>query len=978
MYRLLHSAALTLRATTQPPIDDPSPWPDPDRADPEQLRTWTVDTWQTSLGLADALDVASPSLTRRLHTLAGPDPVPARKVRRTAVSLMRYLLRAQTRPTPHGLLAGVAPFTTGERTHVRWGSDHRPVARPDAAWISAFSRAHADRHDHDPLVVASRVAHLQGDRWVLPWAAGTSNPQTAVSESVRHTPVVAHLMASAQHPTRVGVLIDGLAHAYPDTDRAVITDAVDLLLQRRFLISAARPPTWATEPLHHLAQHQPLHPALQDARAALEDHNHPATPPEQRRALRPTVIEHLARAHPDDAALAVDTRLDVDLTLPATALSPALDATRHLARLAPDQEGDPVWVDYHTRCLETYGPGAQVPLLDLISPSGIGLPATYRGSHLPPPTASGHNRQRNRALLAAAHTAALHGLAEIVVENTPALDALNPPARPAPHLELRLQVHAATPGVIDAGEHTLWITGVSRGVGTLTGRFSHLPGMADHNAFTTLPTLTRGALPVQILAPPMADTATHISRALPLAPYVLPIDEHPPPGKEAIALPHLTVRIDTDRLRLVDTHRDRVIEPFLASALEPHHYTHPLARLCYELPRARTTPHLMFTWPATTSTYTHLPRMRTGPVIVAPAQWRVNATDDLHRIRPALPSRVLLIDGERHLALDLDQPAHRHLLRTHLDRHHTATLTEAPALDAFGWCQGRAHEIVLPLACTAPPTPAPTRLSPPVPAKQTTPARPDRQWMSVHLYTDPHLFTPLLTDHLTHVWSLLGHTPQWWFVRYNDSVGPHLRLRLHTPPGHPDPTHALGAWAENLRTAGMLRSWSLHPYLPETGRYGEGATLASAHTLFEADAAAALTQLRAADHDPSRTHALTAVSLLHLITTAQNTNWAVNHLPRSRTPLDRPTLALAEQLWEQLLTRRLPEPLFQAWHERTTALTTYLHHLGSASATTVLPSLLHMHHNRVHGPDRDDEHRTHALARTIALAHQHRHEAAPQ
>ncbi|WP_433697062.1 lantibiotic dehydratase [Nocardiopsis sp. CA-288880] len=972
MYRLLHPTALTLRAATLPPTEGPT-WPDPVTTDPAHLRSWTVHTWHNTPGFVDTLEVASPSLTHRLHTLAGSEAVPARRIRRTAVSLMRYLLRARTRPTPTGLFAGVAPLTVGERTRVRWGSAHLPIARPDPRWISAMAREHADRHDHDPLVVAAPTTYVQGDRLVLPWAPHESDPRAAESVSVRHTPVVAHLMAEARSPIPVGLLLQSLAELYPDARTTMISTAVDRLMERRILLSATRPPTWATDPLRHLADHLPGNQALQDALSALDRHNHPDTPAAQRRALRAEGTVRLIQAYPGSAGLALDTRLDADLTVPAPTFDQVPRAARELARLAPDHQGSPAWIDYHHRCLEAYGPGARVRLLELIGPTGIGLPATYRGSHLPLPPTSANNRKRNRALLAAVHDASLNGDTEIVVENTPALAPLTEPAHPTPHMEVRLQLHAPTPAAVDAGECTLWVTGVSRGAGTLTGRFSHLPDMAHSQAFHVLPTMTRDALPVQILAPPMAETATHINRTTAVAAHVLPIDEHPPANTQTVQLEHLVVHIDTDRLHLIDTARNRVIEPFQASALEPHHYTHPLARFCYELPRAHTAPHLMFTWPATTSGHRFLPRVRADRTVLAPAQWRLAPADldDLSGVRPALPDRVLLVDGERHLGLELDQAAHRHLLGAHLDRHGTATVTEAPGADAFGWCQGRAHEIVVPLASTADPAPPPRpELS--TPTARTTSGVEEARWVSIHLYTDPHLLTPLLTDRLPELWQLLDHNPDWWFVRYTDSTGPHLRLRLPAPT-NPEP--ALRAWAGRLSHTGMLRFWSLRPYQPETGRYGHGPAMVAAETFFAADSTAALTQLGTAGEDPIRSHALTAVSLLHLTTTAQKTTWALHHLPRPRTPLHRPTRAATTGLWEQLRTRTLPVSLLHAWEQRAEALTAYLtHHTDPGAATTVLPSLLHMHHNRAHGPDRDDEHHAHALARALAHTHLRRHE----
>src|SRR6266487_5232434 len=58
-----------------------------------------------------------------------------------------------------------------------------------------------------------------------------------------------------------------------------------------------------------------------------------------------------------------------------------------------------------------------------------------------------------------------------------------------------------------------------------------------------------------------------------------------------------------------------------------------------------------------------------------------------------LPRRVYLTEGDRLLALDLDQPGPRVLLRAHLDGGAPAVLTEAPG--NLGWCGGRAHEIVV-------------------------------------------------------------------------------------------------------------------------------------------------------------------------------------------------------------------------------------------------------------------------------------------
>lgn len=972
MYAPLESVGLTLRATTRTP-DTETPWPDPGTAPIEELRGWIHDLHTRDHALIEAPAVASPSLVRQLDAIVGADAVAAKKVRRAAVSLMRYLLRYGGRPTPYGLFAGVAPLTSGGRTRVRWGEHHRETAQPASAWLAVRARHHPVPGSFTTVVAAS-TARVRGDRLVLSHKPGADDPRQAAEVSVRLTPAVALVVENARTPVPLAELLRMLGDSYPDADPREAAALVDSLLEHRILIGSQRSPVWHPRPLAHLADHDP---GLKAASELLECHNDPGTPAGERPGLRGQILRRLPDTDTETLPrLAVDTRLDVDLVLPHQVAHETARAAGVLATLAPHPTGHPAWIDYHTRCLETYGQGTVVGLLDLTGPAGLGFPHGYRGSRLSEPAPDRGNLERSRILVAALHTAALQGLFEIDLQD-PAWQHLSgeQTVHPPVHVELRAQLHAATPEAVDAGDFRLWITAVSRGVGTLTGRFTHLDGMVPADLDRALPTLTERAVTVQVLAPPMADTAAHVARSPVVAAHVLVIDEHPPPapGIEVINPREVGVRVDADHLRLLHLPTGRVIEPFLASALEPHHYTHPLARFVTELPRARTLPSLGFTWPSAASDCVFLPRLRSGRTVAAPAQWRVTA-EDLSTVRshPPLPQRVQLVEGERCLPLDLSRSAHRHLLETHLARYGTAVLTEAPDEEAFGWCGGRPHELVVPLRRTAAPVPAP-QLS----AVTAVSARPQSPpvadppgtgpWLSVHLYTGPDLCL-LILDRLPELWDLLGGPVDFWFVRYRDHDGPHLRLRLRTETSPAEPTAAVGTWARSLHACGLLHSLSLHTYRPETARYGHGPALAAAEAFFVADSRAAQTQLASADHDPTRTRALAAASLLRLAAAADTgTTWLLDHLPRPADPVDRAARALAARI----LTRpgSFSPPLAAAWADRDQALTAYLACLPRPRQ--VLPSLFHMHHNRVRGPDRDDEQRVQALARAVALTRRH-------
>src|SRR5262249_1674293 len=146
---------------------------------------------------------------------------------------------------------------------------------------------------------------------------------------------------------------------------------------------------------------------------------------------------------------------------------------------------------------------------------------------------------------------------------------------------------------------------------------------------------------------------------------------------------------------------------------------HPLLRFLCEISSACSASCLPFSW-GYASRLPFLPRVRYGRSILSPAMWTLSATDlapptetwhdwtsrltawcDIRQV----PSNVYVGDTDRRLRLDLDEPAHLHLLRAELNRTERVLLREAPDTETLGWIDGRAHDIVIPLASTRDPVP---------------------------------------------------------------------------------------------------------------------------------------------------------------------------------------------------------------------------------------------------------------------------------
>src|SRR5690606_18702713 len=116
--------------------------------------------------------------------------------------------------TPFGLLAGVAPVRFGDRPALRFGDRHRPVRRPDAAWLEGVLEG--VRTEPAALrratVVAAPVRWVRDGRLLLP--ARTAEPGRRRELSIRCTPIVEAALEAAAQPVPWTDLVAGLARRF--------------------------------------------------------------------------------------------------------------------------------------------------------------------------------------------------------------------------------------------------------------------------------------------------------------------------------------------------------------------------------------------------------------------------------------------------------------------------------------------------------------------------------------------------------------------------------------------------------------------------------------------------------------------------------------------------------------------------------------------------------------------------------------------
>ncbi len=1024
--RYQHSGFIQVRATTDPGgLDLPAPLDLSDLAAVAQEgRAWLAKVWARP-EIPEALRLASTDLCAGVDQILDDKAMrhPGTEVRRALTAVASYLLRWQRRATPFGMFAGIGTAALGP-ARAEMGPRHQPVARADAEWVTVL----VDQLERHPrlrgrlTVVADSARIVRDGRVIVHRRAevGAAVPGSLRESSVRLTRPVRSVLAAAGDPIRLDTLADQMAARFPSAPPDKIRSLVHGLVDAGLLVTSLRPPMTAVDALAHLTS--ALHTAdledledladvstlvreLDGVRAMLVSHNNAADPEQAAEMRRAVTARMIALAPGPGQVLAVDTRLDARIAVPERVLTEAALAASVLLRVTCQPFGSTAWLDYHARFRTRYGPGALVPIRELVADSGLGYPGGYLGAPRARP-AWRMLTERDAAFLALIQRAAVDGAEEIALTDAD-VEALTvgdhgdivPPQR----VELGVEVWAVSTEAIDRGDFQLRVTAAPRTCTSMAGRFAHLLDDADRARLAA--TYTAGAetaaqdqvVAVQLSFPPRRPHNENVVRVAPLLPDVISLSEHPDPAQpdvRPIGLDDLSVTADADQMYLVQRSTGRRVIPRIPHALDTSVQSPPLARFLAEVADARSAVFGGFDLGAA-RVLPYVPRIRYGRTVLAVARWILTSADlprgragdgrqkalCVWRQRWRVPGRVVLCHGELRLPLDLDRQLDRVLLLTHLDRAGRIEVQEDGPPDAQGWI-GRPAELLIPLTLIRPPArPLPETAAP---GALLRPG--DSTLVHAQLVGNPARFDEIFTVYMPRlVDALHGLVGPWWIRRHRDMILPetdqHLAmfLRLNSPEHYGHVAAAVAAFAADLEARGLPCQLTLATYPQHPARYGDGDALAAAESAFAADTVCAAAQITVAHTSGVPAQALAAASMAHLgasFAPDPLTGYRAlvgclrqEHGAQDRTLRDQ-TLGLADPDGDYHAVRALRggEAVARAWSARATALTTYHQALApQRDPRTVLRTLLHEHHVRAVGVDPTIERETGRLARAAAL-----------
>ncbi|MYT71545.1 MULTISPECIES: lantibiotic dehydratase [unclassified Streptomyces] len=966
-----HGDALVLRAAALP-VRRPVDWPDV--SSQEECRRWLAHVWADD-ALVAALRAASPRLSVFVERIVGREGSPGpKRVTAATLSVASYLLRAASRPTPFGLFAGVALAECGPIA-AEFGTDHQPVARPDTLWVDHVRRDLQARPDVLPVLSlqVNTLAFRRGDSIGSPRAGGR------LAAAPINRPL-ARLLDAAAEPIAGHDLLHVLEEAggTPEQARRLVVQA----LEEEYLTSSLEAPMTVPYPVGHILRtllpHEDvlkpetveildqlgmiaLHLALHnEAAGCTELHRHRETTDARMRALQPADCR---------SRISLDLRLDARVSVPREVLAEVERAADALVRLTRTRGDSPAWAAYQTHFWERYGAGVLVPVRDAVDlATGVGLPADYPMSvwtEVPLKVLP-----RDEQLAARAQQAVMKGERELVLTDSD-IDELagdDGQGPTAPHVEIGFRIRAVSQRAVSRGDFTLdvrpaWTTGA------LSGRFAAVLGSRLSDPYRTLPTMTEGALSAQLSFMPCFPHSQNVGRIPALLPYVIAVGETRDGGEELIGIDDLAVFSTGKALHLVSMERRRVVEPHVFHPLALEKQAPPLARFLAMLGRGFATAWTAFDWGPAAAGLPYLPRVRYRRSILAPARWKLPAaTLPSGAFGPGwhkalndwatewrCPPRLDLVDDDRTVTVDLAEPLHARLVHHHLRRHKSALFQETASDEDLGWI-GRAHEITVPLASTRPQAPHPDLSHAPVVTNETLahPGDGEQPWVQAKVFTHPTAMDEIITRRMPHLLEQLG-TTRVWFVRYRSlQETDHLRLRVPTggPEGYADTLRTLSHWTRQLTADRLASQLVLDGYRPETGRYS---SMEAAEDVFVADSLVSsriLTDVHGLERETACAFGMIDLAQ-GFLGNREGLTWMaeVRAGGKGHHAITRQALEQAEA---DLLYNASPH-MAQALLRRRAALGTYRALVEDSRLDQVLESLLHMHHNRLMGPDRISE-----------------------
>ncbi len=826
----------------------------------ENLQEYLFTLFENDDLIREAILLASPELYGALKLIRNKTD---QKQKEIASSLLRYMLRMTTRPTPFGLFSFVGLGKWGGSTHAHF--EHQRLhkrARPDMEWLlGTIDHLCANQEIFHLIPVCAHPLAVQSSgRIQLTFFRQKNDPQSKTTQntglSIRGNELTTAILRIARNPLPVLKLEKKLNEQFQSLDQEKTRKVIEQLINQEILQISLVPSLLAESPFRNflamLDRYQIETPEvllLKTLEKKLVEYHKNGT--ENVEDLIQSLCQSAEKIAPSVNYLQVDTAvIEEEFSLPKIIGEEAAEAAELLWQLSQITIGDPLR-DYHAKFRERYG-SRSVPLLELLDPNALGVPQSYLKTT---PAAKPTPPELDNALweewLRTELFLCLQERRREITLTQEIVDQLlkNKPSKQKapPSFDLFCQVIADSVEKIDQGDYELYLSSNTIEGGSTFGRFLDLLGpqaslqlkelykreeaLEDQYTFVEVsyyPEATRGA-----------NVAIHPN----LRGHHLDLSGGR--GTDSLSLDQIYVGALEDRFYLTNKDGDKEwifrTGNVLWSDLSPV----PL-RFLKDVSSFRYQPLTMISWPYFDSS-PFLPRIKFKKSILFPAQWVINKK--IVEIRNNgqsktlikglqdwmnlwdLPRLVYLTEGDNQILLDRHCSAHLEEITNKLKKGLNVRLVERMGENLRSqWLHSTkgSHFTELTIPFLKNPAHHQTR-SLHLPKYHDIPETvrwkvPGSNWLFLKLYISEEHQERFLLSYvygIANKLTSLGIIKRWFFVRYFDDKF-HLRVRFQSD--QEQITQALipriRDWSISLFQDKLIKDLQFGTYEREIERYG--------------------------------------------------------------------------------------------------------------------------------------------------------------
>jgi lantibiotic biosynthesis protein len=840
----------------------------------------------------EALFVASPDLEESLERWT-KEPE-SEKGQRTEQALVRYFSRMAHRCTPFGLFAAHAAGAIGDKTRLSVVSQKEAVrhTRMDMDYLCGLVQA----LDRDPELRKNLTYRPNTSLYRASGRLRYAEMHAKSSGREYHLVAVEendYLQATLKRAANGAKMMD-LAKALVD-DEITLEEAegyLTELIDNQVLVSDLEPEVTGPEPIFELIR------KLESASSTHEKGGHLAKtqailekldregighPPEHYRQLAKE-LETL------DAKVDLSKLLQIDLAKPAPEATLSQDVIDELIsvidllhKFQPRRGNDSftAFKDAYSKRFET----RWMPLVEVLDKeSGIGF-SGQQGSNIEgapllqglafPGGAGSENRaawdRRDVYLYKELQKRLKPGelTLELSDEDVKALTEGN--ALPlADSISTMATLEAASEEALDAGDFRIYMHGAYGPSGArLLGRFCHNDARLQAYVEQQLrheEALRPDAIFAEIAHLSQGRMGNVLARPVLREREIVFLGRSGAEEGKHIPATDIMVNVLGGRVVLRSKSMDKEIIPRLTSAANYSYRALDLYRFLASL-QDQGTQGAAWSWGALEAE-AFLPRLTRGRVVLARAQWNVEAKEikaaidgkggerfklvQLWRQERHLPRFVLLADGDNELPIDLENPLSLETFFSVIKKRGGFKLIEDypghDGLVAKGPEGSFTHELVIPLQRVKEEKKEEVVSPRHEPSLKEATVReyftPGSEWLFAKIYCGQSTTDQLMREALEPMISSVlasGGADGWFFIRYSDP-DPHLRLRFHGDPKRlaAEVVPKLDETLAPFHKDGWFWKLMFDTYERETDRYGGSEAIAIAEQLFQVDSDAVL------------------------------------------------------------------------------------------------------------------------------------------